>query len=58
MSEISDFVSLHENRMIFVRSEQLDGQRLSVWFSQVALGSWDIKGQQIFPVLLKSDLVV
>lgn len=41
----------------FFCSKQLDGQRFSLWFSQVALGSWDIKGQQIFLVLRRATLL-
>lgn len=32
----------------FLCSKQLDSQRFSLRFSQVAWGSWDIEGQQIF----------
>lgn len=54
-SEISNFVSLCVNIMIFfLCSKQLDSQRFSLWFSQVALGSWDIEGQQIFLVLRRA----
>lgn len=39
---------------VFLCSKQLDSQRFSLWFSQVALGSWDIEGQQIFLVLRRA----
>lgn len=38
----------------FLCSKQLDSQRFSLWFSQVASGSWDIEGQQIFLVLRRA----